>query len=123
MTSVFEEEVIQTGVEGTMRVLNELGMIKESIEPKSKPVTISKSRWIRAPYSGMFHPLVKNGSKVSEKDTLGFITDPYGDFKRKVKSPFDGYIFCVNTAPIVYKGDALFNLGVTNEYKEVLPEF
>lgn len=110
-SSVFEEEVIQCGVDGTIRVLHELGMIKESRELTTEPVIIEKSRWIRSPYSGMFHPVVKNGSKVTKKEILGFITDPYGDFKKKVRAPHDGYIFCVNNAPIVYKGDALFNLG------------
>lgn len=121
-SSVFEENIIQAGVDGAIRVLNHLGMIKESKETESKPVTISKSRWVRARYSGMFHPLIENGSKVSKKDTLGFITDPYGDFKRKVKAPFDGHVFCVNTAPIVYKGDALFNLGVTTANEDLMPE-
>jgi len=110
-SSGFEEEVIQSGVDGTIRVLNELGMTKDTREVNTDPVIIEKSRWVRSPYSGMFHPKVKNGAKVIKKEILGFITDPYGDFKKKVKAPEDGYIFCVNNAPLVYKGDALFNLG------------
>ncbi|MFK7786917.1 MAG: succinylglutamate desuccinylase/aspartoacylase family protein [Crocinitomicaceae bacterium] len=125
-SSVFEEDIIQCGVNGTIHVLHELGMVKDNRElapeTTSPTIVIEKSRWIRAPYSGMFHPTVKNGSKVSSKEVLGFITDPYGDFNKKVRSPRDGYVFCVNTAPIVYKGDALFNLGVTIVNEEQIPE-
>ena len=125
-SSVFEEDVIQYGVNGTIRVLDEMGMVRDSREPApendSEPVIITKSRWIRAPYSGMFHPKIENGSKVIKKDLLGIITDPYGDFKKKVRAPRDGYIFCVNTAPIVYKGDALFNLGTEEEVENQISE-
>lgn len=125
-SSVFEEDVIECGVNGTIRVLQTMGMVKNkrelAPEPSSEPVTIEKSRWIRSPYSGMFHPVVKNGSKVTNKEVLGFITDPYGDFKKKVRAPRDGYVFCVNTAPIVYKGDALFNLGTQDETENQISE-
>lgn len=112
-SSVFEEDVIQHGVDGTIRVLKHLGMTDSSPEPTSNPVLISQSMWVRARYSGMFHPTVENGAKVNKRDVLGFLTDPYGDFNKKVRAPHDGHVFCVNNAPIVYKGDALFNLGDT----------
>lgn len=119
-SSVFEEDIIQEGVDGAIRALHHLGMTKEKPSTNPKPVVISKSKWIRAPYSGMFHLTVKNGSKVNKKEVLGFITDPYGDFNKKVRAPNDGYIFCVNEAPTVYKGDALFNLGVTSGNEDLI---
>jgi predicted deacylase len=76
------------------------------------PIIIKKSKWIRAPFSGMFQSLVENGSKVTKKTVLGRITDPYGEFEKKVLAPFDCYIFNVNMAPIVNKGDALFHVSV-----------
>ncbi len=112
-SSVFEEDVIQHGVNGTIRVLHHLGMTPDCPEVSTEPVVISQSKWVRARFSGMFHPTVENGSKVNKKDLLGFITDPYGDFNKKVRAAYDGHVFCVNNAPIVYKGDALFHIGVT----------
>lgn len=116
----FEEDIIRNGVNGTIRVLNHLGMTKDCPVRKYETVQLSKSGWIRAPFSGMFHVQVKNGSKVAKKDILGFITDPYGQFNKKVRAGHDGYVFCVNSAPIVYKGDALFNVGVTSGNEDLM---
>ena len=73
---------------------------------------IEKSKWLRAPFSGMFQLLIENGTWVSAKTLLAKITDPYGDFEKKVYAPFDCYIFSVNTAPIVNKGDAIFHISI-----------
>ena len=68
---------------------------------------------------GYVLPLIKNGSRVVEGTVLGLITDPFGKIERKVKSTIDGYVFCVNEAPIVNKGDALFNIGSPKEIVQV----
>lgn len=117
---IFEDDIIRNGVAGTIRVLHHFGMTKDCPEKKYKTVTLSRSGWIRAPFSGMFHVTAKNGTRVRKKDELGFITDPYGDFNKKIRAPHDGYIFCVNNAPIVYKGDALFNIGVTSREEALM---
>lgn len=107
----FEEDIIQYGFNGALRVMHSLGMTSENPEGSPEGVLVLKSTWIRAAFSGMFHLRIKNGAKVEKGQSLGFISDPYGDFSRKVKSPLDGYIFCVNSAPIVNKGDALFHIS------------
>lgn len=107
----FDENVIQQGVSGTIRVLNHLGMQKESISEGKESILVGKSKWIRAPYSGLLHVDVVNGTKVSKKDIVGYISDPYGSFKKKITATNDGYIFCVNTTPVVTKGDALFHIS------------
>ena len=78
-------------------------------------ILIKATKWLRASHSGMFLPLIKNGSRVVEGTVLGLITDPFGKIERKVKSTIDGYVFCVNEAPIVNKGDALFKIGSPKE--------
>ncbi len=105
------EKVIHFGVEGAVNVMKHIGILDGEIVKNENTVIIEKSKWIRAQQSGMFQLSVKNGSKVSKKTVLGRISDPYGEFERKVISPFDCYIFGVNTAPIVNKGDALFHVS------------
>ena len=107
----FEEEIIQPGYDGALRVMNSIGMTKANPLKPTESVLISKSSWIRAPYSGMSHVKIKNGEKVEKGQTLSFISDPYGDFNKTIKAPSMGYIFCVNSAPIVNKGDALFHIS------------
>ena len=66
----------------------------------------------RLDHSGMFQASIKNGSLVNKKDVIGFIQDPFGEFKKKVTAPHKGYVFCINRTPIVNKGDALFHISV-----------
>lgn len=109
----FENYVIEEGINGAVRVLNYLGLTNNPVEEPNKSVIITKSKWLRAPYSGMFHLKVnfnESGKKASKNTLLAIITDPYGQFTKKIKAPFDCHIFCLNTAPIVNKGDAIFHI-------------
>lgn len=107
-----DQAVIDIGLEGALNVMKFLGLQKGKIKSKRTPVVIAKSKWIRAPHSGMFQSKVKNGTKITGKSILGIITDPYGEFEKKIVAPFDCHIYGINTAPIVHKGDALFHVSL-----------
>jgi predicted deacylase len=61
----------------------------------------------------MFQALVKNGAQVEKGEVIGIVTDPYGNFEKKVKASSNGYIICLNESPVVYKGDAIFHIGTS----------
>ncbi|MBC8343046.1 MAG: succinylglutamate desuccinylase/aspartoacylase family protein [Bacteroidetes bacterium] len=107
-----DENIISIGIEGARNTMKYLGMQKGEIISKGKAVIVQKSKWIRAPYSGMFQFNPVNGTRVTKKSVLGRIYDPYGEFEKTIRAPFDCYIFGVNTAPIVHKGDALFHVSI-----------
>jgi uncharacterized protein len=110
----FNTNITNTGVNGAKRILHHLGMLNAKFKistPKKKCVFISESKWIRAKYSGMFRASTLINKKVSKGDVIGHITDPFGKFHHFVKTENSGYIFNVNEAPIVYKGDALFHIS------------
>ena len=107
-----DESVINCGVEGARNVMKYLGMCDGEINLKNNSVVVQKSKWIRAPFSGMLRLHVENGSWVDKKTILAKITDPFGEFEKKVIAPFDCFIFGINTAPIVNKGDALFHVSI-----------
>ena len=108
-----EEEAIQKGIEGTLRVLRHFNMINDAITiPKNKTsIEITKRKWIRARAAGIFNTIVKNGAKVEKNEVLGQIRDTYGETKFDVKAPNDGYIIALNNFPIINMGDALFHIG------------
>lgn len=108
-----EELVVEEGLNGVKRLLNHLGMrtFKIDISKERSPVFLAESKWMRAPHSGMFQAIVRNGEKVVKGDVIGMVTDPYGNFERKVKASSSGYIICLNESPVVYKGDAIFHIG------------
>jgi predicted deacylase len=107
-----DNTVINHGIRGTKNVLIHLGFIDGEIALTEKTTFISKSKWIRSNYSGMFKLLVKNGTHVKKKELLGVIQDPFGEFKKRIYAPFDCYIFCINKTPIVNKGEALFHVSI-----------
>lgn len=108
-----EENVIVDGVMGVKRVLNHYGIRAFKLDEFDSQNThmLVESKWLRASMSGLFRSLVKNGSKVEKGEVIGLLTDPYGKLEKKVKSTMEGFIICVNEAPIVYKGDAIFHIG------------
>lgn len=108
----FDEEILQVGVKGAKNVLRFLEMIPNVDIQQKETIVIKKSKWIRAPYSGMFHLRIENGVWAKKNTLLGIVTDPYGEFEKKVLAPNDGYIFCVNTSPIVNRGDAIFHISL-----------
>lgn len=112
---LYDEEAIQHGVNGTKNVIRFLKMKRWKKVVAEKSVIVKKSKWLRASHSGMFHVRIKNGAWVTKKTVLGLITDPFGDFEKKVYAPFDCYIFCVNVSPIVNRGDAIFHVSLEVE--------
>ncbi len=112
-----DDEITQIGLQGALRVLQHLGMrdftneLEESSQKKKEPVVVNSSKWLRAKYSGMFHPKIGLGEFVKKGDFLGSISDPFGYFERRIKAHFPGYIICINQSPIVNQGDAIFHIS------------
>ncbi|GAA0872145.1 succinylglutamate desuccinylase/aspartoacylase family protein [Gangjinia marincola] len=110
------ESVTKSGLAGALRVIKHLGIrdfTKElgMLSPKpGNSVMVTKSSWIRAKYSGMFHPSVSLGSRVEKGDVLGSISDPFGYFERHIKARFSGYVLCINQSPIVNQGDGILHI-------------
>jgi len=114
---LYDEEAIQHGVQGAKNVMHFLKMKKGKFVSENKSIIVKKSKWLRASHSGMFHVHIKNGEWVTKKTVLGIVTDPFGEFERKIYAPFDCYVFCVNIAPIVNRGDAVFHVSLETAEK------
>jgi hypothetical protein len=107
--------VTKMGINGALRVMQELGMRDFTTELNGKvpqqPLMIERSKWVRAKYSGMYHATVKPGDLIEKGDSIGSISDPFGDFEKIMIAPNAGCVICVNQAPIVNQGDALIHLS------------
>jgi hypothetical protein len=116
MANSIEEMVVEEGLNGTKRLIAHLGMRNYKIDTSKErePVVLKESRWLRAPNSGMFQALVKNGAQVDRGTILAVVTDPYGNFEKKIKSPISGFVICANESPVVFKGDAIIHIGKGN---------
>jgi len=110
----FDDFGIQQGINGTMRLMKSLGMRSEAPEPEHPTEIYKKTTWVRAKYAGLFRPNIQLGDRVSKRQILGHITDPYGNERFKSVCPHDGCVIGINYAPVVHKGDALLHLAYHN---------
>lgn len=109
----FDEFAIQEGVNGALRVMKHLGIMSFKLKkPSHEYLYIRNSSWIRARFSGIFQSAVASGEHIVKNQLVGYITDPFGEFKHIVKSLVSGYVIGLNNDPIVHQGDALIHLGV-----------
>jgi predicted deacylase len=117
MANDIEEMIVEEGLNGAKRIIAHLGMrnYKIDIAKDREPIILKESKWLRAPNSGMFQALVKNGALVEKGETLAIVTDPYGNYEKKIKASSPGYIICVNKSPVVYKGDAILHIARATE--------
>jgi uncharacterized protein len=113
----FDDHAINTGISGTIRLMKHLGMVDQAPEPKQDNHVIWHSSWVRARQAGLFHTDCLAGQIVEKGQEVGTITDPFGEFKEKIKAPATGYIVGLNRNPVMNAGDALMHIGVDNMCK------
>lgn len=109
------KDIAKFGVDGTMRILKHMNMLKPRFECQDPPldsIIIESSTWMRAKYSGLLHVKIVCGKHVEKGEYIATITDPYGKFRHKVIASYTGYVINVNESPIVYQGDAIFHLSI-----------
>ncbi|NGP89055.1 succinylglutamate desuccinylase/aspartoacylase family protein [Fodinibius halophilus] len=107
----FDEEGIEEGINGTLRLMKHLGLKDEAPEAEHQTEIFKKTTWVRAKYAGLFQPEIKLGDRVQKKQLLGYVTDPYGNERFKFICPYEGRVIGLNYAPVVHKGDALLHLA------------
>lgn len=110
----FDQQSIEEGVNGTLRLMKHLNMIDSAPAPKEENKIIWNSSWARAQNAGLFQAAINCGELVQKNQVVGTITDPFGEFKEQVKSPSTGYVVGLNNHPVVNAGDALLHIGMDN---------
>ncbi len=108
----FNHDCIRTGVNGVMRVLSFLKMLKTPVKlPKRTPKVIRESTWIRAKRSGIVRLLTELGEEVQAGQQIGIIADVFGTEPKYLKAPYDGIVIGLSHNPIAHQGDGLIHVG------------
>jgi uncharacterized protein len=109
----FDEQAIEAGVKGTLRVMKAIGMIDVAPAiPGHHIITRSSaSSWVRAPEGGILHSVRQPGDRVGLREPIAIITDPLGSVTVPVFAEDDGIIIGRTNLPIVNRGDALFHIA------------
>ncbi|MBL6931387.1 MAG: succinylglutamate desuccinylase/aspartoacylase family protein [Rhodospirillales bacterium] len=109
----FDEVSIRAGIQGIIRVMGDLGMIRQRRrdEAPAYPVISRSSFWVRAPEGGIFRARAKLGARVFAGNHLGTIASPFGDSEFPIECPTDGIVIGRNNLPNVNQGDGIFNIA------------
>ena len=112
----FDQGVIQTGVEGILRVMSLLEMMSLPVpSPAIAPLEITHTKWVRAACSGILHTNITLGQRVAKKQKLGFVADAFGEQPVKITAPCDGIVIGSTQNPLVSQGDGLFHVAVYSD--------
>lgn len=115
MSMALDKEMAREAVDGVIRVLDHLGMLDPAIRvpvPRHRNVVIEDTKWVRADRSGFLHVKVEMHQYVEAGEVLCTISDPYGSKSEPMPAPRAGYVINISRAPMVYEGDAIFNLAL-----------
>ena len=116
----FDEFAIRAGVQGVLQVMAELGMRRKSSKKRRvESMIANRSRWVRAGQSGILRSLVASGMKVEEGDLLAYINNPLGENSEEVISPVSGIVIGKTNLPLVFAGEALFNIAGYDEIDQI----
>lgn len=106
----YDKHAIQTGYNGIIRILTHLGMKKGTV-PNSNPILVQHTTWVRAAKAGLFQWIKKSGDKVTKKEIIGKIYDPFGEKVFNIISSKHGVIIGHQNKTVVGLGEPLFNIG------------
>ncbi len=113
----FDQQAIEEGLAGTLRLMKHLNMIDWAPEAKEESKIVWNTSWIRAKSAGLFQPNIQCGQLVQKGQWVGTITDPFGEFKEHVLATEMGYVIGLNNIPVINAGDALMHIGMDNYCK------
>jgi uncharacterized protein len=110
----FDDGAIGIGADGVLRVLAALGMVDaEQGDGAVTPLEARRSKWVRAPVSGIVDLAVAPGHQVTERQQLGVVTDSFGRRLGRMRSPFSGVVIGQTEHPLVNRGDAVLHVAET----------
>ncbi len=93
---------------GARSLLAHLGILDGPSARVTHPVWIDRAEVLRAPVTGVWHPVVEKMQSVSTGRLLGRLTDPFGAVLHEVRAPFAGeVVYVVGTPPVSRRGAAL----------------
>jgi len=109
----FDTKAAKVGADGIVEVMRAIGMLPQVETPTAPkaPYIAKSSHWVRSPHGGIFLARKRLGELVSKGDTLGLITNPFGDQETSILSPYEGIVIGNSILPLANEGDGLFHIA------------
>lgn len=108
----FNQDAVEVGVEGVLRVMDAIGMRKHTFAPLGyEPREADDTTWVRADRAGILRLQRRSGEFVRAGDCLAHIGDAFTTNGVEVRAPFDGIIVSHVRNPLIYEGDAIIHVA------------
>jgi uncharacterized protein len=105
---VWSEDLVQQHAEGSRRVLRHLRVLSGEQPPVDRGRPIYETfAWMRAEAAGLFHPWVQVGDSVERGQTIGRITDYFGNERQRLAAVAGGEVGFLVTSLAINAGDPL----------------
>ena len=115
----FEQEVIDVGVAGVLRVLAAMGMAPDrSGAPPQPTIESDETHWVRAERGGILNLHVGPGEHVQVGQPLWTVTGPFGRERNQQRSAYAGAVIGMTTLPLVNPGDAVVHVAVVGRHAQ-----
>ena len=106
-----DEPSVAAHAAGARSLLAHLGILDGPSARVAHPVWIDRAEVLRAPVTGVWHPVVEKMQSVATGRLLGRLTDPFGTVLHEVRAPFAGEVVYVVATPPVSAGEPLCEIG------------
>jgi predicted deacylase len=108
----FDSWSIRTGVQGTRRVLNHLGMLAYDASPPEKPSAVSrKSTWVRSRRGGLCQMSVELGDAVVAGQEVAIVYESLELKDSVVRAKTDGMVIAQLNHALVNRGEAIAHIA------------
>jgi len=122
----FDRYSIKIGVDGILSIMKKMDMLPERSPKKERPgksLFAKTNTWVHSVTSGISHTKLKLGEYVEKGDVLSVVKDPFGVKEDTViKSHYEGIVISKNNQPLVYEGEALFELALFSEMQQAVSD-
>lgn len=96
--------------EGVKNILNSLGSMDGNVK-KSDSTYLSVFEWYRSDRQGLWYPAVYIGNTVTAGQSLGKITDEFGETLKEIISATEGVVLFLVTSLAINDNDPLLAVG------------
>jgi predicted deacylase len=109
----FDETAIRACLAGILRLLSKVGIVSGGriARVAARSLFSNRSHWMRAPESGLLRLTKTLGDNVVAGDTVGYVSDLFGETDVPIMSKHGGIVVGRATLPVVNEGDAILHVA------------
>ncbi|MBB4657671.1 succinylglutamate desuccinylase/aspartoacylase family protein [Parvularcula dongshanensis] len=107
----YDPASVRVGVRGCLRVMEAMGMIGPHKHAGKPTIHLGRSNWIRCPSGGLLRLKKRLGDPIERGETVGVVSDPFGEHEDPLIAPFGGIVIGRLNMPVVNRGDAALHVA------------